>query len=47
MPSTEPTPSRPTPGSLRERLQWPLFLTGLILWVAAMVALILFGLGVI
>ena len=47
VPPTEPTRSRPARGSLRERLQWPLFLTGIILWVAAMVALILFGLDVI
>ena len=47
MPPTEPTRSRPAPGSLRERLQWPLFLAGVILWIAAMVALILFGLEVI
>ena len=47
MPPTEPTPSRPKPGSLRERLHWPLFLTGIILWIAAMVALILFAEGVI
>ena len=47
MPPTEPTPSKPTPGSLKQRLQWPLFLTGVILWIAAMVALILFALGVI
>ena len=47
VPPTEPTRSQPTPGSLRDRLQWPLFLTGIILWIAGMVALILFGLGVI
>ena len=47
MPPSESIPSDPTPPKLRQRLQWPLFLTGVILWVAAMVALILFGLEVI
>ena len=47
MPPNESTSSEPAPLTLRERLQWPLFLIGIILWVAGMVALILFCLGVI